>query len=226
MPEILHYHGHRGRIRERVLQQGAQTLADYELLEMVLFAAIPRGDSKPLAKSLIKQFKSLRAVLTAPPEKLRELDQVGDAVIACLQVTQEVAGRILRENLQKGPVIADWLTLLDYCRTRLGHRSKEVFYALFLDQYNQLIADEVLQQGTVNQAVVFPREVVSRALLLNAMSIIIVHNHPSGNTTPSRADIEITRQIVQAAEAVGIRIHDHLIVSADSHYSFKSNNLI
>lgn len=224
--EELHHLGHRARLRERFLKGGANALPDYELLELILFAARPRGDVKPLAKKLLATFGSLARVLHADIYALQQVDGMGDAAIAALKAVEAAAQRILKEEVKDRPVIQSWTALLDYCRLSMGHAKVEQFRILFLDHKNQLIADEVQQTGTVNHTPVYPREVVKRALELGASAIILLHNHPSGDVTPSKADIDITKQIVNAAKPLGVEVHDHLIIGAKDHYSFKSNGLI
>ena len=224
--ETIHYVGHRQRLRQRFLAGGAEALADYELLEIILFPAKPRGDVKPLAKALVRKFGTFGKVLTADPSALRDVDDVGDAAVSAIKVVHVAMQRLLKEEVEERPVIQSWTALLDYCRLSMGHNTIEQFRILFLNQKNMLIADEVQQTGTVDHTPVYPREVIKRALELGAAAIILVHNHPSGDPSPSRADIEITKQIIRAASAVNIEIHDHLVISESSHYSFKSHGLI
>jgi DNA repair protein RadC len=221
-----HYLGHRERLRQRILDSGGANLLDHEILEYLLCAAQPRGDVKPLAKTLITRFGSLGAVLSAPPGELKTVPGCGDSSIAVLKVAQEAARRLVRESAVKRPVLSSWQQVVDYCRASVGHERIEQFLLLFLDRKNRLIADERQQRGTVDHTPVYPREVVKRALDLQASAIVLVHNHPSGDPTPSRADIEMTRQIVEAAEKLGITVHDHLIVTAASHLSFKAQGLL
>ncbi len=221
-----HYAGHRKRLRTRFLNAGADALHDYELLELVLFRAIPQRDCKPLAKELISRFGSFAEVISAPKERLAEVPGVGEAVITELKVIQAAALRLSQQKVRKKPVFHGWADLLDYCRAAMAYSPLEEFRVLFLDNRNRLIADEVQQRGTVNHTPVYPREVVRRALELAASSIILVHNHPSGDPTPSRADIEMTRQIVEAADSLGIRVHDHIIIARDGHASLRGLNLI
>ncbi len=218
--------GHRQRLRERFLKAGPEALADYELLEMLLFAAHPRGDVKPLAKKLLHRFGSFAKTIHAPSGELAQVDGMGDAAISALKVTEASAQRLLREEASKGPVIGSWTALLDYCRLTMAQKQIEEFRILFLNHKNAMIADEVQQRGTVNHTPVYPREVIKRALELSASSIILAHNHPSGDPTPSAADIEITKQIVEAGNALGIAIHDHLVIGKFGHYSFKSHGLL
>lgn len=221
-----HYIGHRQRLRERFITAGAGALADYELLEMILFSAHPRGDVKPIAKALIAKFGSFGKVITADIERLREMEDIGGGAIAALKVVEAAMQRLLREEVSDRPVIQSWTALLDYCRITMADRQVEEFRILFLNQKNTLIADEVQQRGTVDHTPVYPREVVKRALELSASALILLHNHPSGDPTPSKADIDITKQIVQAAAPLGVEIHDHLIIARKGHFSFKSNGLI
>lgn len=218
--------GHRSRLRQRFLKSGAGALADYELLEMILYAASPRMDTKPLAKKLLAQFGDFARVAHATPDELARIDGMGDAAIASIKAIHAAAERMLKAEASQGKVIQSWTALVDYCRVSMGHKKVEEFRVLFLNHKNVLISDEVQQSGTVNHAPVYPREVVKRALDLGASSIILAHNHPSGDPTPSRDDIEITRQISVAAASLGINMHDHLIVAGNRHYSFKSNGLL
>lgn len=218
--------GHRQRLRERFFAAGPEALPDYELLELLLFQAKPRSDVKPLAKRLIKHFGSFAAVLSAPRERLTEITDVGDSTVAAIKVTEAAALRLSQGRILNKPVLGSWQALLDYCRAAMSHKSNEHFRVLFLDRKNALMADEVQQTGTVDHAPVYPREVVKRALELGASAVILVHNHPSGDPTPSGADISITEQIVTAGKALGIAVHDHLIIGRDEHVSFKSMGLL
>lgn len=221
-----HYKDHRKRLRQRFLAGGADALPDYELLELLLTLAIPQKDVKPLAKTLIARFGSFNQVLTASPEALQEVDGIKEAAATALKVIQAAAQRLARQEVMNRPVLASWDKLLDYCHITLAHRDIEQFHLLFLDRKNVLIADEAQQRGTVDHTPVYPREVVKRALELNATAIIMVHNHPSGDPTPSRADIEMTKLVRDAAKAVGITLHDHLVIGKKGHASFKSMNLL
>lgn len=221
-----HYLGHRQRLRSRFLQAGGDHLPDYELLEMLLFAAKPRGDVKPLAKRLLKTFGSFEAVLQAEPAELRKVEEVGEAAICCLKAVEVAAQRLVKAPAKEKPILQSWSALLDYCRLAMGSKKIEEFRILFLNHKNALIADEVQQRGTVNHTPVYPREVVKRALELGASAIILAHNHPSGDVTPSKADIDMTKQVAHAAGAVGIAVHDHLIIAESAHYSFKSHGLM
>ncbi len=224
--EKPHYTGHRQRLRERFLKSGADALADYELLEMILFSARPMGDVKPLAKKLLAEFGSFRKVIEADSAELARMDGVGDSVIGALKVVQAAAQRLLREEAGQRTVIQSWRALLDYCNLSMSHKKVEEFRILFLNNKNMLIADEVQQTGTVDHTPVYPREVVKRALELGASAIILCHNHPSGDPTPSKADIELTKQVIDVAATLGIKVHDHLIIGGHGHYSFKSYGLI
>lgn len=224
--KIDHRAGHRERMRAQILSAGARSLADYQLLEFLLFAALPRSDTKPLAKALLARFGSLSRVMKAEIEELRKVEGVGDAVIATLKVAETLGEKLLRARVEKKNVISSWQALLEYCQGVMAQQKVEQFRLLFLNNKNHLIADEVQQTGTVNHTAVYPREVVKRALELGATSIILVHNHPSGDPTPSTADIEMTIEIVKAAATLNIRVHDHLIVGNDECLSFKARGLI
>ena len=224
--EAPHYHGHRERLRTRFLEAGSDALADYELLELVLFRAIPRGDMKPLAKSLIAKFGSFAEVIAAPRARLAEVKGAGDAVIAELKVVEAAAQRLARGEVRQRHVLSSWTAVLDYCRAAMAFADREQFRILFLDKRNQLIADEVQQTGTVDHTPVYPREVVKRALELSATAIILVHNHPSGDPTPSRADIDMTKEIATVAKPLGIAVHDHIIVGKDGHASLRGLGVI
>lgn len=221
-----HYLGHRERLRQRLLESPKGVLPDYEILEMLLFLSKPRGDTKPLAKELIKTFGSFGRVMNADPLALQKVKGMGEASIATLRILQECAERLLKEEAEEKPILQSWKALLDYCRTAMGHLATEEFRVLYLNKGNMLIEDEVQGNGTVDHTPVYPREVIKRALYLGASSLILVHNHPSGNPSPSKADIDLTQQIIMAAKTVGISVHDHLIISATRHFSFKSNGLM
>jgi len=221
-----HYLGHRQRLRERFLKGGSQALADYELLELILFLAIPQRDVKPLAKQLLKEFGTIQGVLTADMARLQSVKGIKENAAMAFRIVEAAARWLAREEVLQRSVLTSWDKLLDYCRTVLGREPTERFHLLFLDRKNVLIADERQQEGTVDHTPVYPREVVKRALELHASAIIMVHNHPSGDTTPSRADIEMTRQVREAARAVGISLHDHLIIGRSGHASFKAMGLL
>ena len=221
-----HVHGHRTRLRECFRDIGPDALADYELLELLLFRALPRRDTKPLAKLLIETFGSFAQVVTAPEHRLREIQGIGDAVVTELKLTHAAALRIIKGELADSTVLSSWDTVLDYVHTAMAFEAREQLRILFLDKRNKLIADEVQQRGTVDHTPVYVREVVKRALELSASAIILVHNHPSGDPTPSRADIEMTNQIITSAQPLGVHVHDHIIVGKDGHASFRGLGLI
>ncbi len=220
-----HYHGHRGRVRERVLKSGTEPLADYELLELMLFYSIERIDTKPLAKRLLERFGTLGDVFAAEPEQLREFE-IDQRTLVHFKAMREVGRRLAERKVKDMPVLTNWQQLIDYCHAALAHEKTEQFRILFLDTKNVLIADEVQQRGTIDHTPVYPREVVKRALALNAAALILVHNHPSGDPKPSRDDIEMTREIKAAAGALGISIHDHLVIGRKGHASFRSLGLL
>jgi DNA repair protein RadC len=221
-----HYLGHRDRLRARFRDAGTEALSDYEMLELVLFRALPRRDVKPLAKALIAKFGSFAEVVSAPEARLGEVKGLGDAAITELKIVQAAASRLARGQVQGKTVLSSWSAVLDYCRTAMAFAEREQFRILFLDKRNQLIADELQQTGTVDHTPVYPREVVKRALELSATAIILVHNHPSGDPTPSRADIQMTQSIQEIAKPLGISVHDHIIVGKDGHASLKGLKLI
>jgi len=221
-----HYYGHRERLRERFREAGADALSDYELLELLLFRALPRRDVKPLAKSLLERFGSFAEAIAAPAARLAEVKGLGDAGVTELKIVQAAASRLLRGQVKKRPVLSSWSAVLDYCRTAQAFADKEQFRVLFLDKRNQLIADELQQVGTVDHTPVYPREVVKRALELSATALILVHNHPSGDPTPSRADNQMTQQIIAVANPLGISVHDHIIVGKEGHASLKGLKLV
>ncbi len=221
-----HFLGHRDRLKTRFREAGADALADYELLELILFQAVPRRDTKPLAKALLARFGSFSEVLSAPESRLTEVEGVGESVATHLRVVQAAARRFARDALKDRPLLASWSAVIDYCRAAMAYESREQFRILFLDKRNALIADEVQQVGTVDHTPVYPREVVKRALELSATALILVHNHPSGDPTPSRADIQMTQTIVETARPLGISVHDHIIVGRNGHASLKGLRLI
>jgi DNA repair protein RadC len=221
-----HYHGHRERLRKRFREAGADAVSDYELLELLLFRALPQRDVKPLAKTLLETFGSFAEVIAAPEARLAAVKGLGDASVTELKIVQAAASRLLRGAVKKRPVLSSWATVLDYCRTAQAFADREQFRVLFLDKRNQLIADELQQIGTVDHTPVYPREVVKRALELSATAIVLVHNHPSGDPTPSRADVAMTQQIVAVASPLGIAVHDHIIVGKEGHASLKGLKLI
>lgn len=221
-----HFHGHRDRLRARFGEAGGSALADYELLELFLFRSIPRRDVKPIAKALIARFGDLGRVVAAEPAQLAEIEGVSEKIALDLKLLHAASVRIAREQVTGRPVISSWSALLDYCRTALQHASTEEFRVLFLDKKNRLIADEFAARGTVDHAPVYPREIVKRALALDASALILVHNHPSGDPTPSSADIEMTKRLKEAAKPFDIVIHDHLVVGRDKTASFKALGIL
>jgi DNA repair protein RadC len=224
--ETPHYHGHRERLRERFHSAGPDALSDYELLEMALFASIPRRDTKPLAKELLKRFGSFAEVIHAPVARLREVDGIGEASINQLKLIAAAASRVAKGEVKRRNALSSWNDVLDYCRSSMAFADKEQFRLLFLDKRNQLIADEVQQTGTVDHTPVYPREVIKRALELSATALVLVHNHPSGDPTPSQADIQMTKAIIDIAKPLGISVHDHIIVGKNGHASLKGMRLI
>jgi DNA repair protein RadC len=213
-------------LRQRFREAGPEALADYELLEMILYGAIRQGDTKPLAKALIAKFGSFAETISAPPERLKEVSGVGDAVATELKLVQAAVLRMMRAGVAKRTLLSSWSSLLEYCRAAMAFEIKEQFRILFVDKKNQLIADEVQQKGTVDHTPVYPREVIKRALELSASAIILVHNHPSGDPTPSMADIDMTRKIIEAGEKLGIVVHDHIIIGRNGHASFRGLQLL
>lgn len=217
---------HRARLRARFMADGGAAMPDYELLELILFGAVPRQDMKPLARQLLDGFGDINAVLSAPPARLRAVKGVGDAVVLHLKVVEAAAHRLARARVIGRPVLSSWDALLDFCHTTMAHRETEQFRILFLDRKNVLIADEEQARGTVDHVPVYPREVAKRALELNASALILVHNHPSGDPTPSQADIAMTQQIQQALTALSVTLHDHLVIGRECEISFRSEGLI
>ena len=222
MSDAADHRGHRERLRERFLTGGPTALPDYEMLELLLFGAITRADTKPLAKRLLDHFGSSANVISAAPDDLKAVAGVGDSVLATLKIVRDAALRLAQHELTQRDVISSWQQLIDYCRASMGRENIEQVRLFFLDRKNALIKDEQQQRGTVDQTAVYPREVVKRALELNASAIIMVHNHPSGDTTPSRGDIEMTRLVKEACEKIGITLHDHVIISARGETSFRA----
>ena len=220
-----HYHGHRERLRQRLIDAGADNLPDYELLEVILFASNPRGDVKPLAKQLLDRFGGFAELLSAAPEALAGAG-LGLAGIAALKSVREAALRLMRSELRERPVVGSWDKLIEYCTAHIAHGKVEEFHILFLDRKNVLIKHEQQQRGTIDHTPVYPREVVKRALELQASALILVHNHPSGDPTPSKADIAVTRDIVKAAQPLGVTVHDHLIIGRGRHTSLRDLGLL
>jgi len=221
-----HYQGHRTRLRQRFMQGGPQAMPDYELLELILFRAIPRRDTKPLAKELLHKFGTFAGVLNAPQEQLKEVKGVGDAVITELKLIKASALRLMQSDLEEKTVLSSWKAMVRYVCAAMAYEPREQFRIIFLDKRNQIIADEVQSEGTIDHTPVYTREVVKRALEFGASSIILVHNHPSGDPTPSRADVRMTKEIVDALDKIDILVFDHIIVGKDGHASLKQLALI
>jgi len=221
-----HHAGHRQRARDRFLKVGAEAMEDYELLELALHILLPRRDTKTLAKQLLARFGSFSGVFAAPPERLAEINGLGETTIANLKVMQAVGQRFGRDKVRHGqPILGSWSELLDYCHAQMAFENIEQFRILFLDKKNRLIADEVQQRGTVDHTPVYPREVIKRTLELSATAIILVHNHPSGDPSPSAADVQMTRAIVDVAKPLGITVHDHIIIGKSGHASLRGLKL-
>lgn len=217
---------HRKRLRDRFMSGGSAAMPDYELLELVLFRSIPRQDVKPLARALMDTFGDFNRVLTAPVERLRRIKGVGNSVITDLKILEACAHRMARARVMQRHVISGWDALLDYCHTTMAHRETEQFRVFYLDRKNVLIADEEQAKGTVDHVPVYPREVAKRALELNASALIVVHNHPSGDPTPSQSDIDMTNRIQDACMALGLTLHDHLIIGKSTELSFRSQGYL
>jgi DNA repair protein RadC len=222
-----HYLGHRERVRDRFIKVGGEAFSDAELLELVFHVVIPRRDTKELAKALLKRFGSFSSVLAAPAERLEEFAGLGDVTIANLKVFQAAAQRFAKDKVSSDqPILSSWTALIDYCRSAMAFEDVEQFRILFLDKKNRLIADEVQQVGTVDHTPVYPREVIKRSLELSATALILVHNHPSGDPSPSSADVQMTRQINEIAKPLGIAVHDHIIIGKSGHVSMKGLKLL
>ncbi|MFM2128527.1 MAG: repair protein [Pseudomonadota bacterium] len=224
--EKPHYLGHRERLRARFLKDMGKSFSDYELVELLLFMAQPRGDVKPLAKALLKRFGSFAELIAADPDEIRKIAGAKDAAVTAFKVVQAAALRMARTQLIERPAIGSWRQLLDYCHSAMARETREQFRVLYLNRKNVLIDEEVLATGTVDHTPVYPREVVKRALDLGASALILVHNHPSGDPTPSKGDIDMTREIQDAAGRLGIALHDHVIVGRKGHASFKNLGLL
>jgi DNA repair protein RadC len=218
--------GHRARLRRRILTGQADGLADHELVEYLLALAIPRRDTKPLAKQLIDEFGSFSCLLVADADALGNFPGMGETSVAALKVVQMAALRLISEPVRQQPVLASWQALLDYLRADMAHLSHERVRVLHLNSKNQLLRDELVSEGSIDQAAIYTREVIKRALALGSAAIILVHNHPSGDSSPSRQDIAITKDICEAARTLGIAVHDHIIIGKDGHTSFRSQGLI
>ncbi|WP_341748106.1 RadC family protein [Candidatus Tisiphia endosymbiont of Dascillus cervinus] len=223
--DIPHYIGHRQRLRQRIIVS-AENLADYELLEMILFSVIPRKDVKPLAKELLTQFGSLANLINADKEKLLNIKGTNDNLYVNFVIMRELTNRMLKQKVINQNVISSWNVLIYYLKATMGSMKTEQFRILFLNKKNVLIADEILSQGTIDQATIYPREIIKRALFNEAGAIILVHNHPSGISKPSNTDIELTHKIVETCANMNISVHDHVIITANEYFSFKSNMLL
>lgn len=221
-----HFHDHRERLREKFALRGADAFEDYELLELILFQVLPRIDTKPIAKALLSRFGSLADVVAAPIEKLVEVKGIGKNSANHLKLLHQVSIRVNRSAIINRPVLSSWNALLDYCRAAMQFEGREQFRVLFLDKKNRLLGDEVMGQGTVDRAPVYPREIVRRALAHEATAIILAHNHPSGDPTPSRQDIDLTQAIIETLKPIGVIVHDHLIIGREDVASFKMLGLM
>jgi DNA repair protein RadC len=224
--ETPHYHGHRERLRSRLRDAGAGALADYELVELILFRAIPRRDVKPLAKAIIARFGSFAEAIAAEPKRLAEIDGMSAGAILEFKIVEAAAQRFAKGAVKKRLPMGSWSEVIDYCRTSMAFEGREIFRVLFLDKKNGLIADEVQGTGTVDHTPVYPREVMRRALELSATAIVLVHNHPSGDPTPSTQDVKMTLDIIAVAKSLGVVVHDHVIVGRDGHASLRGMKLI
>lgn len=225
-PDKPHYSGHRDRLRARFLNGGPKALADYELLELILFMAIPQRDVKPLAKDLLLRFGSFAELFAAPPEEIMKTKGVSETTATALKAIQAAAFAFLRQDIMKRPVLNSWARLLEYCQATLAHETREHFRLLFLNRKNELIADEIQQIGTVDHTPAYPREVIRRALEIGATALILSHNHPSGDPAPSKADIDMTRAVIEAGKPFGIVIHDHVVVARNGWYSFRNQGVL
>lgn len=221
-----HYHGHRDRLRQRFTESGHEALQDYELLELILFRLLPRRDTKPIAKDMLERFGSFSETLSAPPHLLKEIDGLGPTAVTDLKVILAAAQRFARDQIPDRLVLGSWAALIDYCHSQMAFETKEQFRILFLDKKNKLIADEVQQVGTIDHTPVYPREVIKRTLELSASALILVHNHPSGDPSPSSADVQMTKAIANVAEPLGITVHDHIIIGRSGHASMRGLKLI
>ncbi|UVI38658.1 RadC family protein [Qipengyuania spongiae] len=218
--------GHRARLRARLLSGGDEALADYELLEFLLFAGMRQGDTKPAAKALIARFGSLTGVLNADPDALKQVPGVGDAGAAAIRSVSLAARRMMRGKVMDQPVLGSWQALLEYLAIDMGALTRERVRVLYLDTRNRLLNDHLAHEGTIDEAAIHPREVIRKAMDIGASALILVHNHPSGNPEPSRADIAITNRIAEAGRHLGITVHDHVIVAGNAHVSLRSKGLI
>ena len=221
-----HYHGHRDRLRKRFTDSGPDALQDYELLELVLFTCIPRRDVKPLAKELLTTFGSLQELMSAPTSQLQTIKGISENTAITIKTINALSSRMMKQELMQKPVLNNWSRLMDYCHTTMAHEKREHFRILFLNKKNELLADEIQGSGTVDHTPAYPREIMKRALEQGATAMILLHNHPSGDPAPSEADIDMTAQIIRAAEPFQITIHDHIIISRNGYTSFKNEGLM
>lgn len=221
-----HHTGHRQRLRERFVDAGSDALKDYELLELLLFQAIPRRDVKPLAKELLAKFGSLPELMAAPHSTLTQVDGISENTATAIKTVTAIAHRMFEQELMQKPVLNNWTRLMDYCHMTMAHETKEHFRILFMNKKNELIADEIQGSGTVDHTPAYPREIMKRTLELGATAIILMHNHPSGDSKPSQADIDMTNQIIEAAKPFDIMVHDHVIIARNGHTSFRNLGLI
>jgi len=226
MTSESHASGHRARLREKVFHYGAHTLTDYEVLEAMLFSAKPRGDVKPIAKALLKKFGSLAKLANASAAEITEVEGAGESVYTTLKIAKNFAERLARDEIKKAPILDSWLAVLDYCKIALKNSKIEEFRVLYINSANILLRDEILYTGTVDQTAAYPREILKKAMDSGASSIMLIHNHPSGSATPSKSDIELTKQIVSASNSLGIKVLDHIIIAENGHCSFKAQGLI
>lgn len=226
LPAAADTQGHRSRLRGRLLESGGAALLDHELLEYLLMLAIPRIDTKPIAKALLREFGGIGGVLTADPQALKRIERMGEAGAAAVKLTQAISLRLLQAEVAARPVLANWQALLDYLRVDMAHHVVERFRVLHLNTRNMLIRDEVMSEGTIDQTAVYVRDVIRRALELGSAAIILVHNHPSGDPSPSRADIDVTRAIADAGKPLNLAVHDHLIIGTSGHVSLRAKGLI
>ena len=221
-----HYLGHRKRLKEKFLNSDPSSVNDYELLELLLFQAVPRRDVKPLAKELLQKFGNFNQLINAEKDKIFAIDEAKEPTYLQLRLLKELLNRIFQSEVKEKNIISSWSALLDYLKFKMGCLKIEQFRVLFLNKKNVLIADEVVATGTIDQTPVYPREIVKKSLFHEAGAIILVHNHPSGNTKPSKSDIDLTTQIINACNMINVTVHDHVIISSDNYYSFKSNMLL
>ncbi len=218
--------GHRGRIKERLLNSHPGQLADYEILEILLCMSQPRKDMKPLAKQLIREFGSLAHVLCAKMDDLKQISGIGISILSGFRVVHEAASRLIKDSFVNNPILQSWDGLINYCKATMSHLNIEQFRVVYLDQKNMVIADIVQNEGTIDHVNIYPREIIKKALYLDASSIILVHNHPSGNLKPSKEDLGLTKEVIKACNGVNILVHDHIIISEKGYYSLKENKLI